>query len=115
MLKVILLIVPLLTNSLDSVNDKEVIVLHDDNKNSSDDLTPLIQRNDAIVKRDTQNDPDYYSRHASGQTPKYLWIGCSDSRVTPERMIGAEIGEVFVHRNVANQIKMGDNSAMAVL
>ena len=89
-LKVFVFILFLVTPSLEkSTRKKDDITLHDENKNTTDDLTPLIQRNDAIVKKDTENDPDYYSRHASGQSPKYLWIGCSDSRVTPERMIGA--------------------------
>lgn len=68
-----------------------------------------------MVCKETKNDPDYFKRHTSGQTPRYLWIGCSDSRVIPEHMVGAKIGDLFVHRNVANQVNQLDQNAMAVL
>ena len=68
-----------------------------------------------MVEKMTEKDPDYYSAHSLGQKPKYLWIGCSDSRVSPEQIVGAGIGEIFVLRNVANQVHMGDSSAMAIV
>ena len=63
----------------------------------------------------TKNHPDYFKKHVAGQTPKYLWIGCADSRVIPEHMVGARIGDLFVHRNVANQVNQLDTDVMAVL
>lgn len=80
-----------------------------------DEVEELLTENFEIVCHETRNDPEYFKRHTVGQTPRFLWIGCSDSRVIPEHMVGAKIGDLFVHRNVANQMNQLDQNSMAVL
>ena len=60
-------------------------------------------------------DPLYFDRLAAGQRPETLYIGCSDSRVTAEDMMGARPGELFVHRNIANLVPNSDESSRAVI
>jgi len=59
--------------------------------------------------------PHYFKELASGQHPEFLYIGCSDSRVTAEDLMGLQPGEVFIHRNVANQVIPTDNNVNAVV
>ena len=59
--------------------------------------------------------PDYFTRQANTQTPEFLWIGCSDSRVPAEDITGAEPGELFVHRNIANLVVHTDLNMLSVL
>jgi len=59
--------------------------------------------------------PDYFSRQAETQTPAFLWIGCSDSRVPAEDITGVEPGELFVHRNIANLVVVTDFNMLSVL
>ena len=61
------------------------------------------------------NDPDYFKKLASQQTPEFLWIGCSDSRVPANQITGTEPGEIFVHRNVANLVVNTDINMLSVL
>ena len=61
------------------------------------------------------DDADYFKRQANSQSPKYLWIGCSDSRVPAETLTGLEPGEIFVHRNIANLVVNNDMNALSVL
>ena len=75
----------------------------------------LLLGNQAWVKDKLSVHPDFFLRHASGQTPKFLWIGCSDSRVPAEDITGAEPGELFVHRNVANLVVHTDLNLLSVL
>lgn len=60
-------------------------------------------------------DPEYFEKSAKGQTPQYLWIGCSDSRVPAEEITGLEPGEMFVHRNIANMVVANDMSSLSVI
>lgn len=60
-------------------------------------------------------DPSYFEHLAQGQNPEILYIGCSDSRITAEELMGAEPGDVFVHRNIANVVGAGDLSALSVI
>lgn len=62
-----------------------------------------------------KTDPEYFSRLSKGQNPEYLYIGCSDSRVTAEDLMGMNPGEVFIHRNVANLVVPTDNNLNAVV
>lgn len=79
------------------------------------DLSPLLDRNRAWASNVGRTNPGLLATLASGQTPKILWIGCSDSRC-PESTITASLpGEIFVHRNIANQFIPTDASANAVL
>lgn len=61
------------------------------------------------------SDDTYFQRLKENQTPEYLWIGCADSRVPAEALLGLKPGQLFVHRNVANQIKVDDSNSMSVL
>ncbi len=65
-------------------------------------LDDLLDRNRAWSDRVNADDPEFFLRLSQQQAPKYLWIGCSDSRVPANQVIDVAPGEVFVHRNVAN-------------
>lgn len=62
-----------------------------------------------------KSDPDFFHRLSLNQTPRFLWIGCSDSRVPAERLTGLEPGELFVHRNVANLVVHTDLNCLSVV
>src|SRR4051794_2676503 len=78
-------------------------------------LEDLFANNHSWVARMTAEDPDFFSRLASQQTPRYLWIGCSDSRVPANQIVGLPPGAVFVHRNVANLVVHSDLNCLSVL
>lgn len=63
----------------------------------------------------TRDDPGYFRRLAAQQAPKYLWIGCSDSRVPANEIVGLDPGELFVHRNIANVVHTSDMNLLSVL
>ncbi len=63
----------------------------------------------------TKSEPTYFRRLAAQQAPEYLWIGCSDSRVPANEIVGLDPGELFVHRNVANVMHTGDLNLLSVL
>jgi carbonic anhydrase len=65
-------------------------------------IEKFLEGNRAFVTGDFTKKREFYAGLAKGQSPKVLWIGCSDSRVTPERITSAEAGELFVHRNIGN-------------
>ncbi len=78
-------------------------------------LPELFERNRAWAARRQAEDPDFFLRLARQQTPQYLWIGCSDSRVPANEIIDLDPGEVFVHRNVANVVAHTDLNCLSVL
>ena len=78
-------------------------------------LDHLLDRNVVWAQRKTADDPDFFRRMAEQQTPRYLWIGCSDSRVTANDVLGLDPGEVFVHRNIANVVHSSDMNMLSVL
>jgi carbonic anhydrase len=75
----------------------------------------LLENNKKWVQGKLQKDPDYFKKLSVGQKPPVLWIGCADSRVPANEIIGAEPGEVFVHRNIANMVVHSDMNMLSVL
>lgn len=75
----------------------------------------LIENNKIWVATKLEEDPSYFEKLANGQQPPLLWIGCADSRVPANEIIGAAPGEVFVHRNIANMVIHSDMSMLSVL
>jgi len=80
-----------------------------------DDIQSLFDHNRAWAAQIERDDPGFFGRLAQQQAPKYLWIGCSDSRVPANQITGLMPGEVFVHRNVANVVLQTDLNCMAVV
>lgn len=78
-------------------------------------LDKLFEKNQDWVKRKQDEDSDFFKKLAAGQAPEYLWIGCGDSRIPAEEILGLSAGEIFVHRNVANQILSTDINARSVI
>jgi carbonic anhydrase len=79
------------------------------------DLTELFERNRAWAAAITADDPGFFAALAERQAPDYLWIGCSDSRVPANQIVGLSPGDVFVHRNVANVVVHTDLNCLSVL
>ena len=75
----------------------------------------LLLENKAWAADKISGDPEYFERLAKLQTPEFLWIGCSDSRVPANEITGTQPGEIFVHRNVANLVVNTDVNLLAVL
>jgi carbonic anhydrase len=75
----------------------------------------LLNNNKEWVARQLEMDPAYFEDLAKGQTPEYLWIGCSDSRVPANEITGTKPGEMFVHRNIANMVVHSDMNMLSVL
>lgn len=75
----------------------------------------LLLQNKAWAQEIKADNPEYFERLAQLQTPEFLWIGCSDSRVPADRITGTQPGEIFVHRNVANLVVNTDVNLLAVL
>lgn len=78
-------------------------------------IKEIFENNQEWVKTKLSNDPNYFTNLAKGQSPEVLYIGCSDSRVTAEDLMGVQPGEVFIHRNVANLVISTDNNINAVI
>jgi len=81
----------------------------------SDFYKKILDNNKAWVEATLALDPNYFQHLAKGQTPPLLWIGCSDSRVPANEIIGAKPGDVFVHRNIANMVIHSDMNMLSVL
>ncbi len=79
------------------------------------DLRELLRNNRDWAERVTREDPQFFQRLSQQQAPKYLWIGCSDSRVPANQIMGLAPGEVFVHRNIANVMVHTDLNCMSVI
>ncbi|MEX2380656.1 MAG: carbonic anhydrase [Vicingaceae bacterium] len=79
------------------------------------DLDKVFENNENWVKEKLNLDKDYFENLSKGQSPELLYIGCSDSRVTAEELMGAAPGEVFVHRNIANMVTNLDLSSASVI
>ena len=78
-------------------------------------LPELFERNRRWAEEQRRRDPQFFGRLCEIQTPHYLWIGCSDSRVPANEIVGLPPGELFVHRNVANIVLRDDPNCMAVV
>jgi len=78
-------------------------------------LPELIENNRRWATSMTDQDADFFARLADQQNPEYLWIGCSDSRVPANQIVGLDPGEVFVHRNIANVVAHSDLNCLSVL
>jgi carbonic anhydrase len=81
----------------------------------SDTLNSLFVNNREWADRMSKERPGFFQKLAQQQSPKYLWIGCSDSRVPANEIVGLDPGEVFVHRNVANVVVPSDLNALSVI
>jgi len=79
------------------------------------DITKIFKNNEDWVQKRLNLEPEYFSNLSKGQTPDILYIGCSDSRVTAEELMGVAPGEVFVLRNIANMVPNTDLSVMSVI
>src|SRR5579883_1336671 len=78
-------------------------------------LSHLFANNRAWAAAITRNDPEFFARLANQQAPPYLWIGCSDSRVPANQIVGLSPGEMFVHRNIANVVVHTDLNCLSVM
>lgn len=87
--------------------------MNKNNKNSV--LEQLFANNRQWADSMTARDPDFFSKLLSQQSPEFLWIGCSDSRVPANTIVGLEPGELFVHRNVANVVVHSDLNSLSVV
>lgn len=79
------------------------------------DIERLMHNNEVWSANISKDDPEFFERLALAQKPRFLWIGCSDSRVPAERLTGLEPGELFVHRNVANLVIHTDLNCLSVV
>jgi len=79
------------------------------------DIQKIFNNNKEWVSEKLGQDPDYFKNLSKGQNPDILYIGCSDSRVTAEELMGVGPGEAFVHRNIANMVSSLDLSVMSVI
>ena len=78
-------------------------------------IDQILQNNKTWAQGVISKEPDFFQELAKGQSPKYLWIGCSDSRVPASQVCGLGPGEAFVHRNIANLVQEGDTSCQSVI
>jgi carbonic anhydrase len=78
-------------------------------------LKDLFANNRAWAEKTTRRDPDFFTRLSNQQAPAYMWIGCADSRVPANEIVGLAPGELFVHRNVANIVVHADLNCLSVL
>lgn len=79
------------------------------------DFQKIFENNERWIAEKISGKPQYFSELSRGQNPEFLYIGCSDSRVTAEDLMGVQPGEVFIHRNIANQVIATDSNVNAVV
>lgn len=79
------------------------------------DFQRIFENNEKWIAEKLAGDPSYFEKLSRGQSPEFLYIGCSDSRVTAEDLMGVQPGEVFIHRNIANQVISTDSNVNAVV
>ncbi|EAQ48189.1 MULTISPECIES: carbonic anhydrase [Leeuwenhoekiella] len=79
------------------------------------DIKKIFQNNKEWVQERLGTEPDYFKKLSEGQSPEILYIGCSDSRVSSEELMGVGPGDVFVHRNIANMVPNTDLNSMSVI
>lgn len=79
------------------------------------DFNRIFENNEKWIAEKLTLNPAYFEQLAKGQSPEFLYIGCSDSRVTAEDLMGVKPGEVFIHRNIANQVIATDNNVNSVV
>jgi len=84
-------------------------------KNSTSPLRHLLENNRKWAASEVERDPEFFNRLATQAAPEYLWIGCSDSRVPANELLGLAPGDVFVHRNIANVVVHSDLNCLSVL
>ena len=75
----------------------------------------VFENNKRFIEEKKRNDKEFFRQLSLGQNPEFLYIGCSDSRVTAEEMTGVKPGQMFVHRNIANLVSNNDLSALSVI
>lgn len=80
-----------------------------------DKIRKMMLENKAWSQSKKELDPEYFSKMSQDQTPEYLWIGCSDSRVPPSEITNTDPGQMFVHRNIANLVVHTDLNLLSVL
>ncbi|MFN7312945.1 MAG: SulP family inorganic anion transporter [Bacteroidota bacterium] len=97
------------------VNFMDKVSKHELEENMRKSYQRLFDNNKKWVEDKTHNDPEYFQRLAKGQTPQYLFIGCSDSRVPANEITGTDPGEMFVHRNIANMVVNTDVNMLSVV
>ncbi|MDX1706920.1 carbonate dehydratase [Pseudidiomarina sp.] len=78
-------------------------------------IRKLLESNKGWAQRQIDIDPEYFKKLVAQQSPEFLWIGCSDSRVPANQVVDMEPGELFVHRNVANQVIQTDFNCLSVV
>jgi carbonic anhydrase len=81
----------------------------------NESLSRLLENNKHWAKNAVDADPDFFNRLKDVQSPEFLWIGCSDSRVPADQITGTQPGEIFVHRNIANMVVHTDLNLLSVL
>jgi carbonic anhydrase len=79
------------------------------------DISKLLEKNRAWARERVRQDPTFFTRLEKQQAPEFLWIGCADSRVPANEIVGLDPGELFVHRNVANVVVHTDLNCLSVL
>lgn len=79
------------------------------------DIKQVFENNSEWIAGQLETDPEYFEKLSQGQSPEILYIGCSDSRVTAEELMGVQPGQAFVHRNIANMVPNTDLNVMTVI